>query len=56
MVLNLLINYCVLKELMCEDKCKKIQLKLKHRKDRSDRSGNIAIVTFVTEKLEWEKK
>ena len=39
MILNLLINYYVLKELIYQDKYKKIKLELKHK---NARSANIA--------------
>ena len=40
--LNVLINYYELKELICQDKYKKIQLKLAHENARTGRSENIA--------------
>ena len=36
-----LINYHVLKELICQDKYKKIQLKLKHKNARSANNANL---------------
>ena len=35
MLLNLLINYYVLKEPICQDKHEKIKIKLKHKNARS---------------------
>ena len=36
MLLNLLSNYCVVKELKCQDNYKKIKLKLKYQNAKSD--------------------
>ena len=41
MLLNLLIDYYVLKELICVDKYKKIKLKLKRKLPRSANIANI---------------
>ena len=40
MLFNLLTNYDISKELMCQNKYKKIQLKLKHKCARSVRYAN----------------
>ena len=45
MLFNLLINYYALKELIYQDKYKKIQLELKHRNVKSANAANI--VNFV---------
>ena len=42
MLINPLINYYVLKELTCQDKYKKIQLKLKHKNVTPANFGNTA--------------
>ena len=52
MLLNLLINYYVLIELISQDKCKKNQLKLYHKNANSVISANIADFCVITEKLE----
>ena len=40
MLLDVLINYCALKELLCQDKGKKLKPKLNHKNVRSGNSAN----------------
>ena len=49
MLLNHLINYYVLKELLCQDMYTKIELKLKHTNSRPVNTANI--INFVCTRI-----